>query len=107
MPFKRRKKKRKKIRYSPIAFKLSSKQKKSLVNYCKARKTTPTKLIKKSIKRYINGFDKSVPEEYYATENQLELFEEQEETNKKSEIANSEPADKNQKSESNILKFDF
>ena len=107
MPFKRRKKKRKKIRYSQIAFKLSSKQKKSLVNYCKARKTTPTKLIKKSIKRYVNGFDKSVPEEYYVTENQLELFEEQEETNKKSAVVNPETADKNQKPESNILKFDF
>ncbi len=76
----KRKKKRKKIRYSKLSIKLSSKQKKSLLNYCKARKTTPTKLIKKSIKRYINGFDRSVPDEYFVTENQLELFEEKEET---------------------------
>ena len=78
MPVSKRKKKRKKVRYSKLTIKLSSKQKKSLANYCKARKTTPTKLIKKSIKRYINGFDKTVPEEYYVSENQLELFEERE-----------------------------
>ncbi len=83
MPHTRRKKKRKKIRYSKLTIKLSSKQKKSLANYCKARKTTPTKLIKKSIKRYINGFDKTVPDEYYVTENQLELFEEKEENKQK------------------------
>lgn len=76
MPHAKRKRKRKKIRYSKITIKLSYKQKKSLANYCKARRTTPNKLIKKSIKRYINGFDRSVPEEYYVTENQLELFEE-------------------------------
>ena len=78
MPFTNKKKKRKKVRYSKLTIKLSSKQKKSLLNYCKARKTTPTKLVKKSIKRYIMGFDKNVPLEYYVTENQLELFEEKE-----------------------------
>ena len=67
--------KRKKVRYSKITFKLSSRQKRSLLNYCEARQTTPNKLIKKSIHRYINGFDKSVPKEFYITENQLDLFE--------------------------------
>ncbi|MBM3435442.1 MAG: hypothetical protein FJY07_04385 [Bacteroidetes bacterium] len=76
MPVIRKKKHRKKVRYSKIVIKLSAKQKKSLVNYCKARKTTPAKLIKKSIRRFINGFDKEVPLEYYATENQLQLFNE-------------------------------
>ena len=74
----KRKKRRKKVRYSKLTFNLSIKQKKSLENYCRARQTTPTKLIKKSIKRYINGFDKTVPDEYYVTENQLKLFEEKE-----------------------------
>ncbi len=67
-------KRRKKVRYTTISIKLTKRQKKSLENYCRARKTTPVKLIKKSIKRYINGFDKQVPEEYYVTENQLGLF---------------------------------
>lgn len=88
MPFTKRKKKRKKIRYSKITIKLSSRQKKSLVNYCKARKTTPNKLIKKSIKRFINGFDRSVPEEYFITENQLDLFEENEDKKPTSEVGN-------------------
>lgn len=74
MPVPRKKKKRKKTRYSKVTLKLTLKQKRSLLNYCEARRTTPNKLIKKLIRRYINGFDKSVPEEYYATENQLELF---------------------------------
>ncbi|MCD4789651.1 MAG: hypothetical protein K8R37_06580 [Bacteroidales bacterium] len=78
MPVIRRKKRRKKIRYKKITFKLSAKQKKSFENYCKARKTTPTKLIKKLLNRYINGFDKQVPDEYYVTENQLGLFDEEE-----------------------------
>ncbi|OQX81373.1 MAG: hypothetical protein B6D61_00845 [Bacteroidetes bacterium 4484_249] len=69
-----RKKRRKKVRYSKVVLKLSMKQKRSLINYCKARQTTPNKLIKKSISRYINGFDKNVPDEYYVTENQLDLF---------------------------------
>lgn len=76
MPVVKRKKRKKKIRYSKLIIKLSAKQKKSLQNYCKARKTTPSKLIKKSIKRFINGFDKAVPDAYYVTENQLALFDE-------------------------------
>lgn len=76
MPLARKKKRRKKIRYTKITLKLTTRQKKSLANYCKARRTTPNKLIKKSIKRYINGFDRSVPDEYYVTEKQLDMFEE-------------------------------
>jgi hypothetical protein len=74
MPVAHKKKRKKKIKYKKIVFKLSAKQKKSLENYCKARKTTPNKLIKKSISRYINGFDKSVPDEYFKSERQLDLF---------------------------------
>lgn len=75
MPVKK-KRKRKKARYRTISFKLSDRQKRSLVNYCHARRTTPTKLIKKSIRKYIENFADNVPEEYYVTENQLDLFEE-------------------------------
>ena len=69
-----RKKTRKKVRYSELRIKLSAKQKKSLINYCYARKTTPNKLIKKMIRPYISNYDVDVPEEYYITENQLDLF---------------------------------
>lgn len=57
--------------------KLSPKQSRSLENYCKARHTTPGRLIKKVIRPYLAGYDKSVPEEYYVSERQLDLFEEQ------------------------------
>jgi len=73
MPLPRRKK-RKVTRYKNITFKLTTRQKKSLVNYCRARRTTPTKLIKKMIRPYISNYDVHVPEELYVTENQLDLF---------------------------------
>ena len=75
MPVKRKRKARKTI-YKIIDFKLSIRQKKSLRNYCKARKTTPTKLIKKMIAPFINNYADSVPDELYNTANQLDLFEE-------------------------------
>lgn len=71
----RKNKKRKKIKYSEIRIRLSSRQKKSLVNYCHARKTTPNKLIKKMIRPYISNYSIEVPDEYYISEKQLTLFE--------------------------------
>lgn len=67
-------KRRKKSRYTTVTFKLSKQQKESLFNYCEARKTTPTKLIKKMIRPYISNYHKDVPEELFITENQLDLF---------------------------------
>ena len=67
---------RKKPKFKTVSFKLSAKQMKSLKNYCRARKTTPTKLIKKSIRYYIENFSEEVPQKYYATANQLDIFEE-------------------------------
>jgi hypothetical protein len=53
---------------------LSERQMNSLRNYCSARQTTPNKLIKKSIRFYIEKFDKSVPDKYHIQHNQLDLF---------------------------------
>jgi hypothetical protein len=76
MPIASRKtKRRKRVRYKAVTLMLSENQKISLMNYCRARKTTPTKLIKKMIRPYISQYDKSVPEELFITENQLDLFE--------------------------------
>lgn len=69
-----KKKKRKKVSYKKVIIKLSNRQKLSLINYCNARQTTPNKLIKKSIKRFINGFDKNVPEKLFVSERQLDIF---------------------------------
>jgi hypothetical protein len=48
-----------------------------MINYCNARQTTPVKLIKKHIRPFINGYDKNVPEEFFITENQLDMFSEE------------------------------
>jgi hypothetical protein len=71
---KTRKKRRKKVRYKEVSLKLSKNQQRSLVNYCTARKTTPNKLIKKMIRRFLNFNSKEVPAESFATANQLDLF---------------------------------
>jgi len=70
-------KKRRKPKFKTITFKLTEKQFRSLSNYCTARKTTPVKLIKKSIERYTTTYAKEVPQQYYVTENQLNLFPEE------------------------------
>lgn len=71
----RRKKKRRPIRYKVVTFKLTARQKKSLEVYCKVRKTTPIKLIKKSIAHYLSLKPEDRPPDY-VTANQLDLFEE-------------------------------
>ncbi len=77
--------KKRRIKFKQIAFKLSEKQYRSLINYCKARKTTPLKLIKKNIDKFINGYDIQVPKQYFVSEKQLELFNDPgSETSKKS-----------------------
>jgi hypothetical protein len=52
---------------------------KSLKNYCRARKTTPIKLIKKNIRTYIESYAENVPERFYVSHNQLEMFAAEEE----------------------------
>lgn len=74
--------KRKKV-YKVVKFKLSKKQLTSLQNYCEARKTTPNKLIKKSIRYYTENFAKEVPPRFYATANQLDMFKEPEDEEEK------------------------
>lgn len=64
----------KRRKFKTIVIKLSANQSKSLMNYCRARKTTPNKLIKKNIARYLHNFGKEVPAEYYVSERQLDLF---------------------------------
>lgn len=55
---------------------LSERQMKSLKNYCNARQITPNKLIKKSIRNYTENFYSSVPKKYHTQHNQLDLFNE-------------------------------
>jgi hypothetical protein len=76
MPVTKRRRKRKPVRFKIVSFKVSAKQKRSLLNYCKARGTTPIKLIKKNIQKYLDNFALEVPEQYFVTEKQLDLFRE-------------------------------
>ncbi len=73
------KRSRSSYQYHAITFKLSRGQYRSLKNYCKARRTTPIKLIKRSISRFISTYEYDVPADLYVTENQLELFEDNKE----------------------------
>jgi hypothetical protein len=66
--------KRRRTKFKAITFKLTEGQYRSLSNYCKARKTTPIKLIKRNIGRFITAYTYEVPADLYVTENQLDLF---------------------------------
>jgi hypothetical protein len=74
-PKKSTRKKRRKVRYQSVKLKLSKKQQQSLELYCQARKTTPNKLIKKMIRPFFK-YTKELPEESFATANQLDMFKE-------------------------------
>ena len=76
----KRKATRRNYKYYAITFKLSSGQYKSLTRYCKARRTTPIKLIKRNIARFLTAYEYEVPADLYLTENQLSLFEEETQT---------------------------
>ena len=75
MKTRKNKRSRKSYQYHAVTFKLSNGQYRSLKNYCKARKTTPIKLIKRCISRFISTYEYEIPPELYVTENQLALFE--------------------------------
>lgn len=73
----KKKRHRRNYKFHAVTFKLTSGQYRSLKNYCKARHTTPIKLIKRNIARFISHYRYGVPDELYLTENQLQLFEDE------------------------------
>jgi hypothetical protein len=71
----KRKKSRKKVRFSTITLKVTARQKRSLLNFCMARHTTPNKLIKRSLKPMLENYaDQSVEPRKREVVNQLALF---------------------------------
>jgi hypothetical protein len=68
-----KKKARKPVRYKTLKLKLTTRQKRSLENFCKSRGTTPTKIIKKSIRPLLENYDVSAPCPPVSA-NQLKLF---------------------------------
>ena len=69
----KRKKKRPKIKYRKLQFKISDKQKKMLELYCRAHKLTLNKLTRKAIKEYLDRhYD--IPTDNIVSENQMSIF---------------------------------
>ena len=69
-----KKKKRKATRFKTIKIKVSVKQKKSLENFCKARRTTPNKIIKKAIRPLLENYANAIPVKNQEKVKQLMLF---------------------------------
>ncbi len=66
--------KRKAIKFRQIAFKLTEYQKKALDRYCKTNKMTPVRFMKALINGHVERYRDQVRPPSYVTENQLELF---------------------------------
>lgn len=75
MPRPKAKKRRKPIRYKTITIKLTTRQKRSLERFAKSRRTTPLKLIKKSIRPLLENYADLELNVNNEKVNQLKLFE--------------------------------
>ena len=72
---KKTKKAKKPTKFKTITIKVTVQQKKSLVNYCRSRRTTPNKAIKKAIRPLLENYKGlAVANIPAVTVNQLELF---------------------------------
>ncbi len=69
----KKKKKKIKVKFKKVAFKLSERQVTLIDRHCLRKKTTRNKLIKDAIKDYFK-YNSLPAEENYVTENQLQLF---------------------------------
>lgn len=67
---------RKPVKYKTITITITARQKRSLMNYCKSRRTTPSKMIKKAIRPLMENYaDLQVNTSGPVKVNQLDLFE--------------------------------
>lgn len=62
------------MKYKTITITVTARQKKSLVNFSKSRKTTPTKLIKKAIRPLLTDYVDLKVNHSSEKVNQLQLF---------------------------------
>jgi len=82
-----KRKKSKKVKYYKFNLKLSQKQKEIIEVYCKRRCSTPNKLIKSAIKEYLIRYEKEFPIITDIGDNQLVLFNFDEENEEVSVVA--------------------
>ncbi len=74
MTRKKTKKPRRKVKYRTITFKVTDRQKRSLLNFCKSRHTTPNKMIKKVLNPLLNNYAALEVNTQQISVNQLQLF---------------------------------
>ena len=75
MARKKAKKAKKPVKFKTITLKITARQKKSLVNYCRSRRTTPNKAIKKAIRPFLDNYSGLETGNIQQVKvNQLELF---------------------------------
>ncbi len=77
MPRKKSKKSRKPTKFKTITIKVTAKQKKSLVNFAKSRRTTTNKVIKKAIRPLLQNYAGLEVTSTSTKVNQLALFEQE------------------------------
>lgn len=70
-------KKKKKVRFRKIEIKVSNKQKSLLDRFCKVHKTSTKRLIKRSVKEFLERHASNPEHDDYISPNQLKLFEEE------------------------------
>jgi hypothetical protein len=69
-----KKKARKPVRYRTLKLKLTTRQKRSLDNFCRSHGTTPTKIIKRSIRPLLDNYAAPSSGPPQVSPNQLDLF---------------------------------
>jgi hypothetical protein len=69
-----KKKKKKAVKFKKVTITISSRQKKSLMNFCKSRKSTPNKIIKKAIKPLLENYTNLEVHHTSLKPSQLQLF---------------------------------
>lgn len=69
----KKKKKRKKAKYYKFSIKLSQGQKEIIELYCKKRRTTAVKLIKRAVKEFLVRYEKDHPVFNDIGKNQLQI----------------------------------
>ncbi|MEI7491688.1 MAG: hypothetical protein WCK92_09840 [Bacteroidota bacterium] len=69
-----KKKKKKAVKYKQVTITISARQKKSLMNFCKSRKSTPNKIIKKAIRPLLENYENLEVNHVSSKVSQLQLF---------------------------------
>jgi hypothetical protein len=73
-PAKTAAKKKKKVKFKKIEFKITAQQKEALEKICKRQHTTPVKFLKTQVRKQVSRYLANTEAPSYVTENQLQLF---------------------------------